>query len=96
MSRKDLAINPLHPHTRYTIGDDPKLGWFLQIADDRFINHPQDMSGEGYMLDYDEVLDIGINVINATKEDIEAFRFKYDRKPLQAKVEAYFHKETNN
>jgi hypothetical protein len=53
-----------------TIGEDHAVGRFVQLTDKRYAGTPEDIQGEGFVLDWDELFGFNVNLINAEVKDL--------------------------
>jgi len=61
----------LSPAVRKIVGIDHAVGEFVQIYDVRWSKHPNDIQGEGIVLDWDELFGFNVNLIHAELKDLE-------------------------
>lgn len=54
-----------------TTGTDHAVGQFLQLSDQRYSQSSEDIQGEGYVLDWDQLFGFNINLIGAKLEDLK-------------------------
>lgn len=81
-------VNNATPNTDFVYGPDAIVGKYVQISDRRFAGHPLDGTGEGYILDWDEMLGFTTNLIGATEEEVKSANGSVEPK-LLPKVEAF-------